>query len=151
MKCVQITFPVALVETLTNVVAYVGETAILPSGANPSWTLSLIDWSTYPNTTHISTYQNGVQIVKWFGQFQGRLSLDHSSGKRLIHHLKSVSECEHNWPFNSASATSFCSSGDLTIRNVQPSDAMVYSVDLISSIGQDKVKKVNLVVRSKCH
>lgn len=144
-------FPVALVETLTNVVAYIGETAILPSGADPSWTLFQIDWSIYPNITHISTYQRGVQIVESFGQFQGRLYLNPSSGKRLIRHLKSVSECGHNWPFNSASATAFRSSGDLTIRNVQPSDAMVYSVDLINNKGQDRVNKVNLAVRSKCH
>lgn len=86
----------ALVETLTNTVAYIGETAILPSGADPSWTLSQIVWSIYPNATHISTYQRGVQIVELFGQFQGRLNLSQSSGKRLIRHLKSVSECEHN-------------------------------------------------------
>lgn len=138
-------------ETLTNVVAYIGETAILPSGADPSWTLIGIDWSIYPNITNIATYQDGVQNLELFGQFQGRLKLSPSSGKRLIRHFKSVSECEHNWPFNSASATSFCSSGNLTIHNVKPSDAMEYSVDLIGSNGEDRVNKVNLVVRSKCH
>lgn len=142
----------ALVETVTNVVAYIGETAILPSGAKPSWTLSQIDWSIYRNITNIATYQLGVKNVELFGQFHGRLDLNHASGKRLIPHLKSVSECEHNWPnFNSASATSFCSSGDLKIRNVKPDDAMEYSVDLISTIGLDSVNKVNLIVRSKCH
>lgn len=158
MKCFQffqkcfITFPVALVESLTNVVAYIGETATLPSGANPSWTLSQIDWSIYRNITNIASYRRGVITVGLLSQFQGRLNLSLPSGKRLIGHLKSFSECEHDWHnCNSASTTSFCSSGNLTIYNVKPSDAMEYSVDLISSSGQDTVNKVNLVVRSKCH
>lgn len=97
MKCFQIAFPVALVESLTNVVAYIGETATLPSGADRSWKLSQIDWSIYRNITNIASYQRGVETVDLFDQFRGRLSLSLSSGRRPIRHLRTASGCEHNW------------------------------------------------------
>ncbi|XP_041821161.1 T-lymphocyte surface antigen Ly-9 [Chelmon rostratus] len=107
-----------LIESLTDVPGYLGGDVTLPSGANPSWNLSKIEWSIFSNITWIATYRNGQENIERFYLYKGRLSLN-------------------------------ISSGDLTIHNLTTKDAMEYSVDLISTDGQDSVNKIKLVVKRR--
>lgn len=86
----KIVFTVYLVRALREVSGYVGDTVILSSGADPSWSLSKVEWSVFSNNTWIATYHKGKQSIEWFYQYKGRLSLS-TSGKRLIYHLKPIS------------------------------------------------------------
>lgn len=141
----------ALVESLTEVSGYLGDNVTLLSGADPSWTLSTIEWSIFPNNTWIATYRNGKKNIDRIDRYKRRLSLNTSSGKRQIHHLS----LKRNHYLLSLLAVSlqcfsFYSLGDLMIHNLNAKDAMEYTVDLITN-GQDSVKKINLIVRGECH
>lgn len=75
-------FPsVLLVKSLHEVSGYIGGTVTLPSRANPSWTLSRIVWSIFMNTTWIATYRDGTTKVDRFYAYEGRLTLNSTSGK----------------------------------------------------------------------
>lgn len=87
----KIVLTVTLVRALREVSGYVGDKVTLSSGADPSWTLSKVEWSVLSNNTWIATYHKGEQSIDWFYRYKGRLNLSISSGKRLIYHLKHIS------------------------------------------------------------
>ncbi|XP_070786111.1 CD48 antigen [Enoplosus armatus] len=86
---------VALVESLLEVSGYLGSTVTLPSGADPSWDLSTIDWSIFSNDTLIATYRNGKENIERVDRYKGRLSLNISSGDLRIHSLTTDDEMEY--------------------------------------------------------
>uniref|UniRef100_UPI0037E75F1E CD48 antigen isoform X2 n=1 Tax=Semicossyphus pulcher TaxID=241346 RepID=UPI0037E75F1E len=59
----------------------------LPSGADPSWNLSSIEWSIFRNNTWIATYRIPVLNIKRIKRYDGRLSLDITSGDLTINGL----------------------------------------------------------------
>ena len=65
-----------------EVIGYLGETATLPSRADPSWNLTSIEWSILPNTTWIATCRGTTTILDRFYRYEGRLSLNSTSGER---------------------------------------------------------------------
>uniref|UniRef100_A0A3Q2PAW8 Ig-like domain-containing protein n=1 Tax=Fundulus heteroclitus TaxID=8078 RepID=A0A3Q2PAW8_FUNHE len=101
---------------LIEVEGYMGENITLPSSADPSWTLTRIDWSIFPNNTWIATYDNNVTNVDRRPEYKGRLTL-------------------HKY------------SGNLTIRNLRPSDAMKYTVDLVNDAKSNEVNHISLKVK----
>ncbi|KAF3697780.1 CD48 antigen BCM1 surface antigen BLAST-1 HM48-1 MRC OX-45 surface antigen SLAM family member 2 [Channa argus] len=74
-------------DTLPEVSEYFGGTVTLPSGVNPSWTLTKIEWSIFSNNTYIASYRNNVSKVNRIPQYKGRLSMNISSGDLTIHNL----------------------------------------------------------------
>ncbi|XP_041634628.1 uncharacterized protein si:cabz01074946.1 isoform X2 [Cheilinus undulatus] len=72
---------------LRTVHGYLGGNATLPSGANPTWTLSSIEWSIFKNFTWIATYRNGDENIDRVDRYKGRLSLDIPTGDLTIHGL----------------------------------------------------------------
>ncbi|KAF4088895.1 hypothetical protein AMELA_G00059970 [Ameiurus melas] len=68
---------------------YVGESVVLPSDADPSWTLSSIRWSIYENFTNIAVLQSKTVIVDRVPLFRGRLELNTSSGHLTIKNVSS--------------------------------------------------------------
>ncbi|KAI4884768.1 hypothetical protein NFI96_021190 [Prochilodus magdalenae] len=71
---------------LSQVTGYVDQSVVLKSGADPSWKLLKIQWSIYSNTTYIITCVNG-KIENRYWRYQGRLTLNQSSGDLEIHNL----------------------------------------------------------------
>ncbi|XP_035464380.1 uncharacterized protein si:cabz01074946.1 isoform X3 [Scophthalmus maximus] len=67
---------VARAQPLAEVIGYLGDTIVLPSGADPSWNLSKIEWSTFSNTTWIATYRNGKKNIERIARYKGRLGLN---------------------------------------------------------------------------
>nr|AIK29211.1 putative immunoglobulin superfamily protein [Oplegnathus fasciatus] len=86
---------VALVESLTEVSGYLGDNVTLLSGADPSWTLSTIEWSIFPNNTWIATYRNGKKNIDRIDRYKRRLSLNTSSGDLMIHNLNAKDAMEY--------------------------------------------------------
>ncbi|MED6281367.1 hypothetical protein CHARACLAT_020673 [Characodon lateralis] len=101
---------------LGKVSGYVGETITLPSGVDPSWTLSRIDWSIFINTTWIATFYKKVINTDRRPEYKGRLKLDEKSG-------------------------------NLTILSLCQSDALEYTVELLSKERQNVVNKIRLIVK----
>ncbi|XP_069014938.1 uncharacterized protein [Embiotoca jacksoni] len=106
---------VVLVKAVGQVQGYLGDNITLTSGADPSWTLSKIEWSIFTNTTWIATYHAGDVNTNRVFQFKGRLNLNTTSG-------------------------------DLIIRNLTTNDAMEYTVEVLNSKNNDKVKQIQLIV-----
>lgn len=77
-----------MVESLKEVSGYLGDNVTLPSGADASWTLSKIEWSIFPNNTWIATYRDGKESIERFYRYKGRLSLNTTTGKRLIYDFR---------------------------------------------------------------
>ncbi|XP_068163913.1 CD48 antigen isoform X2 [Antennarius striatus] len=75
------------VESLLEVSGYIGDNVSLPSGADPSWKLSKVEWSIFSNTTWIATFHRGKEITEHFYQYSGRLHLNSTSGDLTIHNL----------------------------------------------------------------
>uniref|UniRef100_A0A8C9X7V7 Immunoglobulin domain-containing protein n=1 Tax=Sander lucioperca TaxID=283035 RepID=A0A8C9X7V7_SANLU len=86
---------VAVIESLREVSGYLGDTVTLSSGADPSWTLSSIEWSIFPNNTWIATYRNGNKNIERVDRYKGRLSLNTSSGDLMIHNLNKEDAMEY--------------------------------------------------------
>lgn len=63
---------------------YVGDDVTLPSGADPSWTLSGIEWSILSNNTWIATLQDKITNTERFHRYKGRLSLNTTSGHLAV-------------------------------------------------------------------
>ncbi|XP_047242039.1 SLAM family member 9 [Girardinichthys multiradiatus] len=84
---------------LGKVSGYVGETITLPSGADPSWTLSRIDWSIFSNTTWIATFDNGGINTDRRPEYKGRLKLDEHSGNLTIQSLRQSDALEYTVEF----------------------------------------------------
>ncbi|XP_030609714.1 carcinoembryonic antigen-related cell adhesion molecule 1-like isoform X2 [Archocentrus centrarchus] len=79
-----------------EVFGYLGETITLPSGANPSWTLTKIEWSIFKNNTWIATYSKGKTNTDRVPRYKGRLSLNTTSGDLTIHSLTTDDAREYN-------------------------------------------------------
>ncbi|KAI4808396.1 hypothetical protein KUCAC02_000458 [Chaenocephalus aceratus] len=79
-----------------EVTGYIGENATLLSGADPSRTLSTINWSIYTNNTYIATLSKGTIQLEWFDRYKGRLSLNNSSGDLTIRNLTSKDAMQYN-------------------------------------------------------
>ncbi|XP_069578372.1 CD48 antigen [Brachyistius frenatus] len=109
---------VVLVKAVGQVQGYLGDNITLTSGADPSWTLSKIEWSIFTNTTWIATYHAGDVNTNRVFQFKGRLNLNTTSG-------------------------------DLIIRNLTTNDAMEYTVEVLNSKNNDKVKQIQLIVNQR--
>ncbi|XP_035531635.1 uncharacterized protein si:cabz01074946.1 isoform X2 [Morone saxatilis] len=88
-------FQVALVESL-EVPGYLGDTVSLPSQANPSWTLSKIEWSVFSNTTWIATYRSGKKVTERFYLYKGRLELNITSGDLMIRNVTTMDAMEYS-------------------------------------------------------
>ncbi|KAF0029096.1 hypothetical protein F2P81_018201 [Scophthalmus maximus] len=78
---------VARAQPLAEVIGYLGDTIVLPSGADPSWNLSKIEWSTFSNTTWIATYRNGKKNIERIARYKGRLGLNSITGDLTIRNL----------------------------------------------------------------
>ncbi|XP_076580536.1 CD48 antigen isoform X2 [Chaetodon auriga] len=86
----------ALVRSLTDVLGYFGDNVTLPSGADPLWTLSKIEWSIFSNNTWIATYRNGQENIERFYLYKQRLSLNTLSGDLTIHNLTTMDAMEYS-------------------------------------------------------
>ncbi|XP_013872681.1 CD48 antigen [Austrofundulus limnaeus] len=86
---------VPVVVSLQEVSGYIGGTVILPSGADPSWNLSRIDWALSSNKTFIATYRSQITNIDRFPAFKGRLTLNQISGDMTIHNLRQEDETNY--------------------------------------------------------
>ncbi|KAI3376253.1 hypothetical protein L3Q82_016763, partial [Scortum barcoo] len=86
----------ALVESSNGVSGYLGDNITLPSGAKSPGNLSTIQWSIFPNTTWIATYDNGKKNINRIDRYKGRLSLDTTSGNLTIHNLTAKDSMEYS-------------------------------------------------------
>ncbi|XP_017293352.1 uncharacterized protein si:cabz01074946.1 [Kryptolebias marmoratus] len=109
-------FQVVMSKPPDEVSGYTGGNVTLPSGADPSWTLSRIDWSIFSNNTLIATYRSQTTNVNRVHTYLNRLTLNQTSG-------------------------------DLTIHNLKPGDAMDYTVNLLNTDNENKEKKIGLKVK----
>ncbi|XP_068163915.1 uncharacterized protein si:cabz01074946.1 isoform X4 [Antennarius striatus] len=97
------------VESLLEVSGYIGDNVSLPSGADPSWKLSKVEWSIFSNTTWIATFHRGKEITEHFYQYSGRLHLN-STSERL---QKPTVQTVVSWPVNGGCLVMlFCSSSN---------------------------------------
>lgn len=80
---------------LGEVSGYVGKNITLPSSADPSWVLSRIDWSIFPNNTWIATYDSGHTNVERRPEYKGRLTLNITSGDLTIQNLRESDAMEY--------------------------------------------------------
>ncbi|XP_040886694.1 uncharacterized protein si:cabz01074946.1 [Toxotes jaculatrix] len=109
-------FQVALAEYLPGVSGYLGETIILPSGANSAWKLTKIEWSVFPNNTWIATYRNGTEKIGRIRQYKGRLGLSISSGNLTIHNLTRDDSMEYTVDLINSQRQSTVNKIKLTVR-----------------------------------
>lgn len=72
----------------SHTTGYVGKSVVLKSGADPSWTLTRVQWSIYDNTTYIASLRNGKTHTDRFLRHKGRLELNKKSGDLTIKNLK---------------------------------------------------------------
>ncbi|KAM3590351.1 uncharacterized protein V6R79_008005 [Siganus canaliculatus] len=86
----------ALVESLQEVSGFLGETVILPSGANTASPLTSIQWSIYSNITLIATYRSQKINTERFYRYKGRLSLNISTGDLTIHNINEKDAIEYS-------------------------------------------------------
>ncbi|CAJ1086061.1 uncharacterized protein si:cabz01074946.1 isoform X2 [Xyrichtys novacula] len=70
-----------------NKMGYLGGNITLPSGADPTWKFSSVEWSIFSNTTLIATYHDGVENTEWLDRYKGRLSLNTTTGDLTINRL----------------------------------------------------------------
>ncbi|KAL7875660.1 hypothetical protein AOLI_G00106230 [Acnodon oligacanthus] len=71
----------------TRVTGYIGQSVVLKSGVDPSWTLQRFHWSIYTNTTYIVIFENDKVEIR-SSRYYGRLSVNKSSGDLEIKNLK---------------------------------------------------------------
>uniref|UniRef100_A0A3Q3MBT9 Immunoglobulin domain-containing protein n=1 Tax=Mastacembelus armatus TaxID=205130 RepID=A0A3Q3MBT9_9TELE len=90
---------------------YLGHNITLPSGVDPSWILTRIEWSVFSNTTWIATYYNGKINTDRLSQYKGRLSLDKTSGDLTIHNLNTKDAREYT--------VNLINNGNQSIRKIE--------------------------------
>ncbi|XP_029311098.1 uncharacterized protein LOC115023894 [Cottoperca gobio] len=95
-------FTVALVQSLSEVIGYIGENVTLTSRADPSWNLSSIDWLIFSNHW-IATYRSGKTNINWVDRYNERLTLNISSGDLTIHDLNTEDATLYTVEFNTKS------------------------------------------------
>nr|XP_020444761.1 SLAM family member 5-like isoform X2 [Monopterus albus] len=93
---------VALADPPKEVSGYIGNTIILPSGAEPPWTLRKIYWSIFTNNTWIATYYNKEENTERISQYKGRLSLNITSGDLTIRNLTTKDAMEYTVKFTAS-------------------------------------------------
>ncbi|TNN36581.1 hypothetical protein EYF80_053258 [Liparis tanakae] len=99
-----LSLPVALVAPLREVSGYRGDSVTLPSGADPSWTLSSIEWSIFPNNTYIATWRAGKENVGRVERYRGRLSLD-AATEDGMEYAVDLSDTEKGYSANKTTVT----------------------------------------------
>lgn len=134
-----------VVKSLHEVSGCIGGNVTLPSGADPSWILSKIEWSIFTNTTWIATFSTKTTNVDRWNQYKGRLTLNQNSGKNKSYRCKTLSLF-----FIKIFNVKVDFSGDLTIRDLRQEDAMNYTVELLNKDNENKVNKIRLKVKRKC-
>ncbi|XP_026209188.1 SLAM family member 9, partial [Anabas testudineus] len=110
---------VALGESLQKVSGYLGDTITLPSGADPSWTLSEIEWSIFSNSTFIATYRNGKQSIDRFDPYKGRLSLNSNTGDLMIRNLNTKDAMVYNVEVINTEYKHTINNIELTVQQLQ--------------------------------
>nr|XP_046236212.1 CD48 antigen [Scatophagus argus] len=90
---------VGQIESIPEVSGYVGETVTLPCHANPSWNLSKIEWSVFSNNTWIATFRKGNRNTEWVSRYNGRLTLNTTSGDLIIHNVSLADAMEYRVDF----------------------------------------------------
>lgn len=106
----------ALTKSLQEVSGYLGESVTLPSGPDPSWNISRITWSIYPNHTWIATYRNEKKNRNCFLQYAGRLALDTSSGDLMINNIIQVDTMEYTVEFRNAGRNTLIQKVKLVVK-----------------------------------
>ncbi|XP_058479767.1 uncharacterized protein si:cabz01074946.1 [Solea solea] len=101
-----------------EVIVFHGETAFLPSRADPAWTLETIEWSTFGNDTHIATYRKRVMNLNRTKQFRGRLSLNISTGDLTIYNVTEQDAMEYSVRLKNTLKENSINSNQLTIRRL---------------------------------
>ncbi len=66
------------------ITGYSGQSVVLKSGADPSWSLTRVQWSIYKNTTYIASLKDGEVIIYNFWKHLGRLDLSKETGDLTI-------------------------------------------------------------------
>ncbi|KAG7497154.1 CD48 antigen-like isoform X1 [Solea senegalensis] len=99
-----------------EVIVYRGETAVLPSRADPAWTLETIEWSTFGNDTHIATYRKTVMNLNRTRQFRGRLGLNISTGDLTIYNVTEQDAMEYSVRLKNTLKENAINSNQLTVR-----------------------------------
>ncbi|XP_026147671.1 uncharacterized protein LOC113121417 [Mastacembelus armatus] len=100
-----------LAEPPSKISGYLGHNITLPSGVDPSWILTRIEWSVFSNTTWIATYYNGKINTDRLSQYKGRLSLDKTSGDLTIHNLNTKDAREYT--------VNLINNGNQSIRKIE--------------------------------
>ncbi|KAM6894469.1 CD48 antigen isoform 2-T2 [Lycodopsis pacificus] len=106
----------APVKSLTEVSGYLGDNVTLLSGADPSWTLSSIEWSIFPNNTWIATYRSGRKNIDRFARYKGRLSLNISTGDLMIYNLTPKDAMEYTVDLIDTKGQSSGNKAKVTVR-----------------------------------
>lgn len=74
----------AVLSDPVQIIAYEGETAILPPRESKIWKLRKIRWTILPNKTLIATYQTEELNTDHFWSYKGRLSLNTFTGSLQV-------------------------------------------------------------------
>ncbi|XP_056104251.1 SLAM family member 8 [Rhinichthys klamathensis goyatoka] len=69
------------------ITGYLGQSVVLKTGADASWTLTKVHWSIYTNTTFIASLKDGNVTLYPFWTHRGRLELDNKTGDLTIKNL----------------------------------------------------------------
>ncbi|XP_031706899.1 uncharacterized protein LOC116385515 [Anarrhichthys ocellatus] len=107
---------VAPVKSLREVFGYLGDNVTLPSGADPSWKLSSMEWSIFPNNTWIATYRSEIKNIDRFAQYKGRLSLNITTGDLMIYNLTSKDAMEYTVDLINTKGQSSGNKAKVTVR-----------------------------------
>ncbi|XP_074518088.1 SLAM family member 9 isoform X2 [Halichoeres trimaculatus] len=132
LLCLQGFFGVRVVKSIKEVVGNLGGSVTLPSGADPTWTLSTIEWSIFKNNTWIATYRDGEQNIDRIDRYKGRLSLNTTTGDLTIRGLTMEDNMEFNVDFISTTEKDDSTKISLTVKKQlqQPTIKKVYSATM---------------------
>ncbi|KAK7177144.1 hypothetical protein R3I93_001196 [Phoxinus phoxinus] len=98
------------------VTGYLGQSVVLKTGADPSWTLTRIQWSIYKNTTYIANLKDGNVTLFPFWTHRGRLDLNPTTGDLTIKNVTMTDSMKYTVALvNSSDARDNCDV-HLTVR-----------------------------------
>ncbi|XP_028997612.1 uncharacterized protein si:cabz01074946.1 isoform X2 [Betta splendens] len=92
---------VGLSESSGEVFGFLGDNITLQSGADPSLSLTRIEWSILSNNTFIATYRDGTKSLNRFYQYKDRLDINVSTGDLMIYNLTTKDEMTYTVDFTS--------------------------------------------------
>ncbi len=78
------------------ITGYSGQSVVLKSGADPSWSLTRVQWSIYKNTTYIASLKDGDVIIYNFWRHLGRLELSKETGDLTILNVTTEDSMTYN-------------------------------------------------------